>query len=63
MPASAPIANAASVQAASATPRRSKMVGYSGPLLSPAPKSGWMYQETSTLNAPAASRHRDGEQH
>ena len=28
MPASAPIANAASVQAASATPRRSKMVGY-----------------------------------
>ena len=31
------------------------MVGYSGPLLSPAPKIGWTYQETSTLNAPAAA--------
>ncbi len=50
-----PIANAVSVQAASATPRRSKSVGYSGPLLSPAPKIGWTYQETSPLNAPAAS--------
>ena len=29
--------------------------GYSGPLLSPAAKIGWTYQETSTLNAPAAT--------
>ena len=30
-------------------------VGYSGPFSSPAPKIGWMYQETTTLNAPAAT--------
>ena len=55
MPARAPIANAASVQVAKAIPRRSKMVGYSGPFSSPAPQSGWTYQETSTLMAPAAT--------
>ena len=51
MPARAPIAKAASVQAGSATPRRSKMVGLSGALLSPAPMMGWKYQEKSALNA------------
>jgi hypothetical protein len=39
-----------------AQPRhKSKMVGYSGPLLSPAPMIGAQYQEKRTLNAPAAT--------
>jgi hypothetical protein len=47
-PASAPMAKAASVQAANATPRRLNSSGSSGVLL-PSAKNGWKYQENSRL--------------
>src|SRR5580658_11231483 len=54
MPASAPIANAASVQAASATPYRSNTVARYG-VSSPLATIGLKYQENRTPNAPAAA--------
>jgi hypothetical protein len=60
MPARAPISKAASVQAATATPRKSNSPGESGdaeentvPL--PVARYGWYYQETSTLKASATN--------
>src|SRR5260370_22686753 len=54
MPARAPIAKAASVQAANATPRRSNTIGPNG-ICQPSAKNGWKYQENSMLKAPAAA--------
>src|SRR6516225_9893627 len=54
IPARAPIAKAASVQAANATPRRPNTSG-SSVIWLPSAKNGWKYQENSTLNAPAAT--------
>jgi DNA-binding NarL/FixJ family response regulator len=49
MPARAPIAKAASVQAANGTPRTSNSSGVNGVSL-PSAKNGWKYQENSTLS-------------
>src|SRR6266481_6183062 len=54
MPARAPIANAANVQAANVTQRRSNSSGVNGELL-PSEKNGWTYQENTRLVTPAAA--------
>src|SRR5690242_13883663 len=54
IPARTPIAKAASVQAANATPSESNRSVANG-IAYPAAKNGLAYQENSTVNAPAAA--------